>query len=517
MTEPIIDRTGKATASAVDLVGVSKRFGDTVACLKVNFSLGEGDIHVLLGENGAGKTTLMNILFGHVLADAGQIFVRGAEVEIRSPHDALAHGIGMVHQHFSLVPNLSVAVNVALGSVAALKPLNRSAITRRIQDTAEFFGINLPAGARIQDLSVDVQQQVEILKALYRGATTLILDEPTSLLGPAETDNLFRILRDFRSKGLSVVLVTHKLAEVMRIADRVTVLRRGEVVTESVAGEFDEQSLAVAMTGHTVRDVRVRGEAIDHTSSPALVVSGLTVVTSGDQQAPSVDNVSIEVRRGEIVGVAGVQGNGQTELIEAVIGLTPATGSVLIAGADVTGLDIRSRRDAGLGIVPRDRHGYGLALDMTLSENLALSTLASRRVRSRRLIDWTILNDQAAVLLQAFDVRPPRPVSKAVSLSGGNQQKVVLARELSANPIVLIADNPTWGLDVGAAAFVHQQLRDLRERGGAVLLVSLDLDELFLTSDRLLVMYRGRIVFDETVDDLDNDELALAMAGGHVA
>jgi simple sugar transport system ATP-binding protein len=458
----------------------------------------------------------MNITFGHVLPDEGQVFVRGEEVQIRSPRDALAHGIGMVHQHFTLVPNLSVAVNVALGSEPAFRPFNRGAVIRRVQETAASFGMNVQAKALVQDLSVDLQQQVEILKALYRGATTLILDEPTSLLGPAETENLFRILRDFRSKELSVVLVTHKLAEVMEIADRVTVLRRGEVVTESVAGEFDEQSLAVAMTGHTVREVRLHGEAIDDSVTPPLVVSSLTVAPRGRQRAPIINNVSIEVRRGEIVGIAGVQGNGQTELVEAIVGLTPvAAGSVVIAGTDVTDLDIMARRDAGLGVVPRDRHGYGLALDMTLSENLALSKLGRRKVRSRRLIDWTILNEEAAVLLRAFDVRPPDPVSKAVSLSGGNQQKVVLAREISADPIVLVADNPTWGLDVGAAAFVHQQLRDLRERGGAILLLSLDLDELFLVSDRLLVMYRGRIVLDEAVDDLDGDVLALAMAGRH--
>ena len=495
----------------VQLHGISKSYGRTKANVDIDFDLRAGEIHVLLGENGAGKTTLMNIMFGHVLPDLGTIHVRDTQVDIHSPHDALELGIGMVHQHFSLVPTFSVSENIVLGSRPATDlQLRRSAIGTETRELAERFRMPLDPHIKVQDLPVDLQQRVEILKVLYRGAKILILDEPTSLLGPRQIENLLDILRDLRDRGCSIVLVTHKLGEVMEVADRVTVLRGGHKVGTTERGDFDERSLTRAMTGQEITPVES-----DHApwtdDIPLLEVRELTAPGEGSDH---LDGMSFMVRPGEILGVAGVEGNGQRTLVNCICGLAePEGGSVHIGGRDVTGAGTNALRSAGLAVIPEDRHAWGLILDMTLAENIAMSDIPAGAFSRRGLLDWRSVRRKARKLLEEYDVRPPDPDLLALSLSGGNQQKVVLARELSRNPRVLVADNPTWGLDVGAIEYVHRRLIDVKHNSAAVLLLSMDLEELVKLSDRLIVLYRGRIVLERQVRDLDMDELALAMAG----
>ena len=496
----------------VELRNISKRFGEVQANDSIDFDLRAGEIHVLLGENGAGKTTLMNVMFGHVLPDSGTMMVRGKPADIHSPHDALALGIGMVHQHFSLVPTFTVAENIVLGSRPALdlrlKPL---AIRREIASLADQFNMPLSPGTPVRDLPVDLQQRVEILKVLYRGAKILILDEPTSLLGPRQIENLLGILEDLRSRGHSMVLVTHKLAEVTQVADRVTVIRNGKKVAEVERGEFDERTLTRAMTGQDITAVKVDHTAIGDEAKPLLQASNLVTTGIGGN---SLDGLSLSVRSGEILGIAGVEGNGQRDVVNAIAGLSPLeAGTVTIDGVDVTGSEPGRLRDSGLAVIPEDRHGWGLILDMTLAENLAINEIPAGRFTRRGLLDWKRIKDQAVRLLEEYDVRPADSELNAGTLSGGNQQKVVLAREFSREPKVLIADNPTWGLDVGAVDYVHRRLLQVKETGAAVLLLSLDLEELLKLSDRVLVMYRGRAVLECNVEELAMDELALAMAG----
>ena len=503
--------TESTNGNVVELHGISKSYGETRANVDIDFDLRAGEIHVLLGENGAGKTTLMNVMFGHVLPDAGTVHVRGTQADIHSPHDALELGIGMVHQHFSLVPTFSVAENIVLGSRPATDlRFRRGAIGAETTELAEKFGMPLDPHVAVGDLPVDLQQRVEILKVLYRGATILILDEPTSLLGPRQIENLLEILRDLRERGCSIVLVTHKLGEVMEVADRVTVLRGGLKVTTTERGDFDERSLTRAMTGHEIAAVES-----DHApwtdDVPLLEVSELNAPGEG---ADHLDSMSFMVRPGEILGVAGVEGNGQRTLVNCVCGLDEAeSGTVRIGGQDVTGSGTTALRSAGLAVIPEDRHSWGLILDMSVAENIAMSDIPAGAYNKRGLLDWRSVRRRSRELLEEYDVRPPDPDLLASSLSGGNQQKVVLARELSREPRVLVADNPTWGLDVGAIDYVHRRLLDVKHSGAAVLLLSMDLEELLKLSDRLIVLFRGRIVLEGSIADLDMDELALAMAG----
>jgi general nucleoside transport system ATP-binding protein len=499
----------------VEMLGICKRFGYTVANDQVDFDLGPGEVHVLLGENGAGKTTLMNILFGHLAPDAGEIKVGGEVASFASPHDAIERGIGMVHQHFSLVPSFTVAENVVLGWKPTTELAYRStSVEKVVTDRAQQLGIDVDPSVRVGRLPVEMQQRVEIVKALFRGAGTLIMDEPTSLLGPAQIENLLAVLDRLRAQGTSIVLVTHKLAEVMELADRVTVLRRGRKVESLQSGHFDERSLARAMTGHDLARLPERTAFVTHSAGPALEIRDLSVRESRGEGS-AVDGLSLSLGPGEILGVAGVEGNGQRQLVDALCGLiTPNGGSISIGGNDVTAASPGERRKAGLGVVPEDRHLMGLVLDMTLAENLALNDLAAGRRTSRGLIGWSGIRDRARRLLEEYDIRPPDPGMTAASLSGGNQQKVVLARELSGGPSVLIADNPTWGLDVGAIQYVHARLLELRQAGGAILLITLDLDELFKLADRLLVLYRGRKVLEGDAAEFDTEALGVAMAGG---
>jgi ABC-type uncharacterized transport system ATPase subunit len=491
---------------------ITKRYGATVANDAVDFDVDPGEIHALLGENGAGKTTLMNILFGLIPADAGEIRIGDERVRFSSPHDALERGIGMVHQHFMLVQNFSVAENVVLGSVSPAKLSLRPAdVERDVAEVAERLGMGIEPSLRIRDLPIDTQQRVEILKLLYRGAKVLILDEPTSSLGPAQIRRLFSILSDLGDTGCSIVIVTHKLSEVMEIADRVTVLKRGRNVTRVARGEFDERTLARAMTGRDIEELPPRSKSRAE-AAPLLSVRELVVHAGARLHA--VHGVGFDVHRGEILGVAGVEGNGQRELVDALAGVAQIDGgSISVEDCDVTGVTPKELRVAGLSVIHEDRHGWGLVLDMTLAENLALTDVPAGRVTRWGLVSKRAIRARARELLDEYDVRPPDPGMLALALSGGNQQKLVLARELGRNPTVLVAANPTHGLDVGAADYVHRHLLGVRERGRAIVLVSHDLDELLKLSDRIIVLYRGRVLYEAPIEAVSMDDLALAMAG----
>jgi general nucleoside transport system ATP-binding protein len=501
--------------------GIRKCFGETVANDAVDFDLHKGEIHALLGENGAGKTTLMNILFGLIRPDTGDISISGASVDFSSPRDALDHRIGMVHQHFMLVPGFTVAENVMLGSRLGRGPTMRhSTVERVVAETAERFGIHVDPRARIDDLPVETKQRVEILKLLYRGADTLILDEPTSVLGPVQIEALLNTLDGLRGLGTSVVIVTHKLSEVSSLADRVTVLRHGRnvVTTGRGAGAFDERQLANAMIGRDVERLPGRRPQPDETAQAdaLLRVEGLTVASATGGRA--LDGLTFRVAPGEILGIAGVAGNGQSELVYSLAGIVEAEeGRIDLAGEDVTHATVRERKAAGLGVIPDDRELWGLSLDMTIAENLAMARVVAGELRSNGMLRIAKSMSDFRSLLEAYDVRPPNPRLRAGALSGGNQQKVVLAREFERRPRVLVAASPTQGLDVGAASFVLSKLVELRNAGGAVLLISTDLDQLTTLADRVIVLYRGRIAYHAYAKHADTEALARAMAGGAAA
>jgi ABC-type uncharacterized transport system ATPase subunit len=496
----------------VSMRGMRKAYGSTVANNGVDVELRPGEIHALLGENGAGKTTLMNMLFGMVKPDSGTIALDSEEVAFSGPADALERGIGMVHQHFMLVQGFTVAENVVLGSVS---PFNMSLrprrVEREVQEAAERLHMNIDPRRRIRDLPIDTQQRVEIFKLLYRGARVLILDEPTSSLGPAQIGELFGTLDELRASGHSVVIVTHKLSEVMEIADRVTVLRNGRTVDTVEQGGYDEQVLARMMTGHELRELP-KSRAMTEGAQPVLRVRDLVVHTRERENV--VAGVSIDVRPGEIVGVAGVEGNGQRELVDALTGVTKiAGGCVELDGEDITGRSPLALRKLGVSGIPEDRQGWGLVLDMTVAENLALSDVPAGRFAKRGLLRPRDIREHARRLLEDYDVRPPNPDLPVLSLSGGNQQKVVLARELSRKMRVLVAANPTQGVDVGATDYVHRKLLAARDEGAGILLVSIDLDELLKLCDRIVCLYRGAVAYECSASEVSMDALSLAMAG----
>ena len=471
-------------------------------------------MHALLGENGAGKSTLMNVLYGLHQPDEGEIHLRGERVRISSPREAIGMRIGMVHQHFMLIPVMTVAENVVLASEPRKGALlDVDAAERRVRELSERFGLAVDPRARVEDIGVGQQQRVEILRVLHRGADVLILDEPTAVLTAQETAELFKVLRALTAEGVSVIFISHKLREVLEIADRVTVLRRGKKVGTIESAGATEASLAKLMVG---RDVLFRIEKdASHAGEPLLEVADLEV--DDDRGLPAVRGLSLQVRAGEIVGVAGVDGNGQSELVEAITGLRLArAGRVRVAGEDIAGTGVRGALGAGLGHIAEDRHRRGLILDFSLSENLALREYRRPPLSRFGLLSPKRMAQQAGPLLDQYDVRGGRPETPAGSLSGGNQQKVVIARELAEEPKVTIAAQPTRGLDVGAIEFVHRRLLEQRDAGRAVLLVSLELEEIRSLSDRVLVMYEGRIVA-ELAPDISDEELGVAMLGGKVS
>ncbi len=497
---------------------VTKRFGRFVANDAISLTLVPGEVHALVGENGAGKSTLMKVLFGLHAPESGRILLDGHSVRFGSPEDALARGLGMVHQHFLLVDSLSVAENVVLGREPrrALGAFDRAKAERDVAERALRLGLPVEPQARIADLSVGQQQRVEILKALYRGARILILDEPTAVLTPQEVDELFALLRTLRSQGTSIVLITHKLQEVGALADHVTVLRQGRVVGDGRASEMSRERIAELMVGRVLAPLQARSARA--AGDVALEAASLEVLD--DRGAQAVAGLSLAVRAGEILGIAGVEGNGQHELLEALTGLrTPTSGRVSVGGRDVTRAPARDVRAAGLANIPSDRLDRGLIADMTLAENLVLGRQHDARVGKGPWLGGAALERSAEGPLESFDVRPPDPRVRASRLSGGNQQKLIAARELgfaaggSQATCALIAAHPTRGVDLGAIDAIHRRLIEARDAGLAVLLVSSELSELLAVSDRLCVLYEGRIVHETTPGSTDERTLGLHMTG----
>ena len=501
----------------LEMRGVTKRFPTgTLANDAIDLDLRRGEIHALLGENGAGKSTLMNILYGLVTPDAGQILIDGQPVTIRDPADAIARGIGMVHQHFMLVPVLSVAENVVLGQeiVRAGQVLDLGEAANRIRLLAKKLGFDIDPSTRVDQLSVGQQQRVEILKAIYRNARILVLDEPTAVLTPQETREIFEVLRRLRAEGASVIFISHKLDEVLEIADRITVIRRGRVVGSRTPANCTEGELAELMVGRAVSLRVERGRS--HPGAVVLEVSGLRAKDDRGQEA--VRGLELTARAGEIVGIAGVAGNGQGELVESLIGLRrPTAGTVRVAGRDISRTSVDERRDRGIAFVPADRHRFGLVLPYSVADNLALTRYAEPPFAggfAGIVRNFHTILENALRLMEEFDVRAPAPTAPAATLSGGNQQKVVVAREFRHDLKLLVLDQPTRGLDVGSIEFIHKQVIARRDEGVAILLVSAELDEVLDLSDRVLVMFRGLVVGTFPAEEAQREKVGLLMATG---
>jgi general nucleoside transport system ATP-binding protein len=502
-----------AEAPALELRGITKRFGPVVANDGIDFDLRPGEVHALLGENGAGKSTLMSILYGLYHPDEGEIRVDSQPVKVDSPSRAIELGIGMVHQHFMLVPVMTVTENIVLGGEPRLRGglLDVREGARRVRELSERYGLAVDPDAAIEDVTVGAQQRVEILKTLYRDARILVLDEPTAVLTAQEASELFDVLQALKRDGVAIVFITHKLGEVLEIADRITVLRRGKKVDTVPAEGATEQSLARLMVG---RDVLLRVEKPERApGEPVLEVEDLLV--RDDRGLEAVRGMSLTVRGGEIVALAGVDGNGQHELVEAIAGLRHAEpgGHIRIAGKEVCGHGVRATTDAGVAHIAEDRQRRGLVLDFTLAENLALREYRSPPLSRGGWLNIGQMNSRARSLLHEYDVRGGAAGTLAGSLSGGNQQKVCIAREIASNPQLLIAHQPTRGLDVGAIEFVHRRLVAERDAGRGILLVSLESEEVRSLADRILVIYEGRIV-GEFPPDASEEELGVAMTGG---
>jgi len=491
--------------------GIVKRFPGVLANDRVDFDVRAGEIHALLGENGAGKSTLMKILYGLYQPDAGEIRLNGKPVTIHSPADAIRQGIGMIHQHFMLVSSLTVAENVALGLRSSREPLmDLDRVSARIREMAQAYGLQVDPQAQVWQLAVGQQQRVEIMKALYRGAALLVLDEPTAVLTPQEVDDLFVTLRQMAQDGHALIFISHKLHEVLGISDRVTVLRDGRVVDTLPTAQATRRDLARMMVG---RDV-----VLQHHRPPVelgetrLVVNGLWA--QGDRGTPALRGVSLEIRAGEILGLAGVSGNGQRELAEVIAGLRPATrGKVMIEGQDVTGLSPAALIKTGLSYIPEERMRDGTIKEFNVAENLILIDHGREPYSRNIFLDRQAIASRVAELVRSFDVKTPSQETPLKSLSGGNIQKLILARELSRRPRVLIAAQPTRGVDIGATEYIHQRLLDQRTAGTATLLISEDLDEIRALSDRIAVIYEGEIIGVVERDEATVEELGLMMAG----
>ena len=495
----------------IEAVGIVKRYGGLVANDRVDFSADRGEIHGIMGENGAGKTTLMSILFGLQAPDAGQIRLRGAAVRFRSPLDAMAAGMGMVHQSFKLFASLNVWENIVYGAEPTRGPfIDRRAARAEVAELAERNRLAVDPDAAVGQLSVGVRQRVEILKALYRDARVLILDEPTAVLTPPERDALFGVLRRLAAGGRTVLFVTHKLNEATAITDRVTILRDGRTVASLRTAETSSREIIRAMTGRNVNLNVEKGPA--HISASSLTAVDLTV--AGDAARPAVDHVSLSVRAGEIVGIAGVAGNGQNELVEALVGLRrPDGGRVEICGVDVSAADVAAHRAAGLAYIPEDRAAVGSALPASAADNLTMGFQRAAPLARGGLVNPGAIAERARRLIRRYAIRIPNERMAVGGLSGGNLQKVVVARELSHEAPVLIAEQPTRSLDVGATEYIHERLVAERDNGRAVLLVSAELSEILALSDRVLVMFEGRILADLAQEEADEESVGLLMAG----
>ena len=500
-------------ASAVHLDGITKRFPGVVANDDVDLEVERGTVHALLGENGAGKTTLMNVLYGLYEPTSGEVRLDGEPQAFGSPRDAIDAGIGMIHQHFMLVDPMTVTENITLGNEPRKwggLAVDRDAAREAIVDLADRYGFDVDPDARIEDVSVGEQQRVEILKALYRGAETLILDEPTAVLTPQEVDELFGVLEELTAQGKTIIFITHKLGEAMRAADEISVLRDGRKVGTVDADGTSQEELAELMVGREVLMDVDRGEA----ETGDVVASASDVVVEDERGVRAVDGVSFEVRAGEVFGIAGVDGNGQSELVESVTGLqTPDAGEIRFRGEDVTTASRRQRIEAGMAYVPEDRQERGLVMEFDLVENGLLGSQHGRELASNGRIDWSKTRDHAEAIIDEYDVRPPDADADAESLSGGNQQKFIVGREFERDPELVVASHPTRGVDVGSIEFIHERLLELRRQGVAILLVSSKLEEVQGLSDRLAVAYEGEFVDVVDPDETTEEELGLLMAG----
>jgi general nucleoside transport system ATP-binding protein len=508
--------TGTTRDSGPDLVlearGITKRFPGVLANDAVDFDLRRGEVHCLLGENGAGKTTLMNVVFGLYQPDEGELCVDGEPVAFHGSADAIARGIGMVHQHFQLVQVFTVVENVILGEeVRRGLVLDLGEGRRRIRELSDRYGLEVDPDAKIEDLSVGQQQRVELVKALFRDADILILDEPTAVLTPAEVDEFFDVVRSLTGQGKSIIFITHKLREVLAVADRITVLRNGKVVGSADPGEATQESLATLMVGREIilsidKDPAQAGEA-------RLRVRDLSV--TDDRGVRAVSGLGFEVREGEIYGIAGVEGNGQRELVEAIAGMRGVDGGTIeLDGVDLAGATPRQVAERGVGHVPEDRNKHGIVGSFTIADNLVLNTYGRRPFVRRRIRQLGAIDDQARDLVKRYDVRTPGIHVPVANLSGGNQQKVIIARELSGDPRLLMVAQPTRGLDVGSIEFIHRRIVEMRDAGTAVLLVSAELDEIFTLADRIGVLFRGRIVGEFDRAEATRATVGLLMASG---
>ena len=496
----------------LELERITKQFPGVLANDNISFSLEEGEIHCLLGENGAGKTTLMNILYGLYHPDEGEIRIRGKSVQIKSSRDAIRAGIGMVHQHFMLIPVFTVTENVMLGDelIKIAGILDRESTAKRIWDISSAYGLEIDPSVRVSTLPVGVQQRVEIIKLLYREANILIFDEPTSVLTPQEADQLFRIMRSLAESGKSIIFISHKLREVLDVADRITVIRQGKVIGTTTPQDTDKNMLASMMVG---RDVVLEVEKSKAKPTElTLRVENLKVLD--DRNILAVNGVSFEVLAGEILGVAGVQGNGQTQLVEALTGLRhPVEGRIELLGTDITRGTPRQITELGTAHIPEDRQRDGLVLSYPVTDNMVLNTFYIEPFTERVVLQEEAIRSNAEALIEAFDIRTPSAVVDVGTLSGGNQQKVIVARELSRPIKLLVAAQPTRGLDVGSIEYIHNRLIEKRDEGVAVLLVSTELDEIMQLSDRIAVMYRGQIVDILAIEDASKESIGLLMAG----
>ncbi|MFT3853190.1 MAG: ABC transporter ATP-binding protein [Ilumatobacteraceae bacterium] len=498
----------------LELRGITKRFPGVVANDDVNLAVRGGEVLALLGENGAGKSTLMNVLYGLYHADEGEILVDGEPRQFGSPRDAIAAGIGMVHQHFMLVPVFTVAENVVLGVEPTLAggALDLRTARRDVREISRQYGLDVDPEAVVEELPVGLQQRVEIIKVLFRHAEIVVFDEPTAVLTPQEIDDFFRIVESLRADGKGIVFITHKLREALRIADRIVVLRRGRTVGEVLPADTDDRHLAELMVGRPV-ELTVHKEP-GHPGDPVLQVEDLTVRDADGRTL--VNGVSFDVRAGELVGVAGVQGNGQTELVEALVGLLrPESGRVLLGGQDITHHSPRQRFDDGVAHIPEDRQRDGLVKDFTVFENVALTGYYHPPFSHGPVMDWSKTEEIATELVDEFDIRTPSIGTAVGTLSGGNQQKVIVAREISRDVKLAIASQPTRGVDVGSIEYIHERIVALRDSGVAVLVVSTELDEVMALADRVLVMFGGRIVADLDRASTNHNEVGLYMAGAH--
>jgi simple sugar transport system ATP-binding protein len=497
---------------AVEMRGITKRFGEVLANDAIHLAIPAQSIHAIIGENGAGKSTIMNILYGFYTPDEGEIFLHGEKRSINSPRDAIAQGLGMVHQHFMLVETLTVTENIILGA----EPTTGIAIdykkaTARVREISEQYGLKIDPNALIAELSVGQQQRVEILKTLYRGAEILILDEPTAVLTPQEVAEMFTILRGLREQGKTIIIITHKLAEVLALSDDITVMRDGKVVGNLPTSEATAEKLASLMVG---REVLLRVEKTDAApQAKVLEVKGLSLTDKKGHAA--LRDISFSVCAGEILGIAGVEGNGQTELIEILSGLLTATsGEVWLDGKSISKLDARERKQLGIAHIPEDRHRRGLLLPFDLSSNSILGVHRNARISGAVLLHQAYIDERCTRLVKEYDVRPPNIALSAKSLSGGNQQKLVVARELDIDPKLILVSQPTRGVDIGAIEFIHKKIIEYRDSGAAVLLVSAELDEVLSLSDRLIVMYDGAIVSEVDPKTVSEEEIGLMMTGG---